>query len=61
MLTVPRLNALKNLAKLIPHLVELMIHFLTEALMFLFKAPDLLLQPINALIVNLLGDRTLWW
>ena len=49
MLTVSWLHALEDLAQLVSNLPELTVDLLTEVLVLLFQAADLLLQPVYAL------------
>ena len=55
MFTVPRLDTLEDLPKLISDLSKLMVNLLAERLMFLLQSSNLFFQAINALGVNLLG------
>ena len=55
MFTVPRLDTLEDLPKLISDLSKLMVNLLAERLMFLLQSSNLFFQAINALGVNLFG------
>ena len=48
MLTVSWLHALENLSQLVSHLPKLVVNLLAEGLVFLFKAANLLFEPIKA-------------